>query len=105
MLISSSVNLFVFYSFRNEEKLVAQLVYSSIRRVATSGIRNSSVTTVVLFEFESLRIHHSTAARHSCNSFSDVTRLVTTEHVRKKYSLRESILLQTSHATSSTNSN
>ena len=31
------------YSFRNEEKLVALLVYSSFRGVATSGIRNSSV--------------------------------------------------------------
>ena len=52
---------------------------------------------------ESLRIHHSTAARHSWNSFCDVTRLVTTEHVRNKCSLRESILMQTSHAMSSTN--
>ena len=43
--ISSSVNLSDFYSFRNEEKLVALLVYSSFRRVATSGIRNSSVAT------------------------------------------------------------
>ena len=45
MLISSSVNLFVFYSFRNEEKPVALLIYSSFRRVATSGIRNNSVAT------------------------------------------------------------
>ena len=45
MLILSSINLCVFYSFRNEEKLVALLVYSSFRRVATSGIRNSSVAT------------------------------------------------------------
>ena len=45
MLISSSVNLCIFYSSRNEEKLVALLVYSSFRRVATSGIRNSSVAT------------------------------------------------------------
>ena len=45
MLISSSVNLSNFYSFRNEEKLVAQVVFSSFKRVATSGIRNSSVTT------------------------------------------------------------
>ena len=43
MFISSSVDYFDFYSFRNEEKLVALLVYSSFRRVATSGIRNSSV--------------------------------------------------------------
>ena len=45
MLFSSSVNLFIFYSLTNEEKLVALLVYSSFRRVATSGIRNSSVAT------------------------------------------------------------
>ena len=45
MVISSLVNLFDFYSFGNEEKLVALLVYSSFRRVATSGIRNSSVAT------------------------------------------------------------
>ena len=45
MLISSSVNLLDFYSFGNEEKLVALLVYSSLRWVATSGIRNSSVAT------------------------------------------------------------
>ena len=51
MLISSSVNLCVFYSFRNEEKLVALAVYSPFRRVATSGIRNNSVATVVLVDF------------------------------------------------------
>ena len=45
MFTSSSVDYFDFYSFRNEEKLVALLVYSSFRRVATSGIRNSSVAT------------------------------------------------------------
>ena len=45
MLISSSVKLCVFYSFRNEEKLVALLVYSSFWRVATSGTQNSSVAT------------------------------------------------------------
>ena len=48
MLISSSVNLFNlfdFYSFKNEEKLAALLVYSLFRRVATSGSRNSSVAT------------------------------------------------------------
>ena len=44
MLISSSINLLCVYnSLRNEEKLVALLIYSSFRRVATSGIRNSSV--------------------------------------------------------------
>ena len=45
MSISSTVNLFDFYSFRNEQKLVVLLVYSSFRWVATSGIRNSSVVT------------------------------------------------------------
>ena len=45
MLISSSVNLFDFYSFRNEENLVALLDYSSFLRVAASGFRNSSVAT------------------------------------------------------------
>ena len=42
MLISSSDNLCVFYSFRKKDKLVALLVYSSFPQVATSGIRNSS---------------------------------------------------------------
>ena len=45
MFISSSVGFFVFKPFGNEEKLVALLVCSSFRRVATSGIRNSSVAT------------------------------------------------------------
>ena len=44
MLISSSISLCIFYAFRNEEKLVAIPVYSSFRRVFTSGIRNKSVT-------------------------------------------------------------
>ena len=41
MLNSPSVNILVFYSFRNEEKLVALIVYSSFRRVATSGMRTA----------------------------------------------------------------
>ena len=45
MHISSSVSPAAFYIFGNEVKLVALLVYSSFRRVATSGIRNSSVAT------------------------------------------------------------
>ena len=45
MFISSSVDYFDFYFFRDEEKLVALLFYSSFRRVATSSIRNSSVAT------------------------------------------------------------
>ena len=45
MHISSSIRLTVFDSFGNEEKLLAVLVYSLFRRVATSGIRNSSVAT------------------------------------------------------------
>ena len=43
---------------------------------------------------KSLRIQHSTAARHSYQNGSDVSRLVATEHSRNKYSLRESITLQ-----------
>ena len=61
---------------RNEEKLVALLVYYSFRRVATTGFQNISVITsnsswirqAVLkwgVNTESLRIQHSTAARHS----------------------------------------
>ena len=45
MLISSLINLFVFHLFKIEEKLVALLVHSWFRRVATSGIRKSSVAT------------------------------------------------------------
>ena len=45
MLISSSFNLCVFYVLRNEEKIVALLVNTSFRQVATSCIRNSSVAT------------------------------------------------------------
>ena len=45
MLISSSISLCVFYFFRNEGKSVALPVYSSFRRVATNGIRSSSVAT------------------------------------------------------------
>ena len=43
--ISSTVNLSDFYSLRNEEKMILLLVYSSFRRVATSGIRKHSVAT------------------------------------------------------------
>ena len=45
MVISLSLDYFDFYPFRNEEKLVAPLVYSSFQRVATSSIRNSSEAT------------------------------------------------------------
>ena len=45
MLLSSSINICVFYSFRNEENLVVLLVYSSFQRVATSGIRNGPIAT------------------------------------------------------------
>ena len=45
MLTLSPVNFCVLYFFRIEEKLVALLVYSSFRRVATSCIRNNSVAT------------------------------------------------------------
>ena len=49
-----------------------------IRTSSTSGFRNGSVFT---------------STQHS-NSISDVTRLVATEHVRNKYSIRESIRLK-----------
>ena len=114
MHISSSISLAVFYFFGNEEKLVALLVNSSFRRVACSGIRNSSVATssiswirqaVLKWErnTESLRIQHSTAARYSNRIEDDVTRLVATEHVRKKCSLWKLNLLQLSHGTCSSN--
>ena len=45
MSISSTDNLSDFYYLKHEEKLVALLVYSVFRRLATSGIRNSSVAT------------------------------------------------------------
>ena len=93
----------------NEEKLVALLVYSSFVRVAISGFRNISVFTssgsILCSNEEWFRNHSAfTTAQHS-NSINDVTRLVVTEHVRNKYSLRESILLQASHVFSSTNLN
>ena len=47
--ISSPISLAAFYSFESEEKTVALLVYSSFRRVATSGIRNISETTRGVF--------------------------------------------------------
>ena len=45
MFSATSVDLSDFYSFRNAEKPELVLVYSSFRRVANSGIRNSSVAT------------------------------------------------------------
>ena len=51
MLISSSINICDFYSFRKEEKLVALLVNSSFGLVAPNGVRNSSVATSGLVEF------------------------------------------------------
>ena len=45
MHVPSAISLYVFYFFRNEEKLVALLVCSSLRRVATTGIRNNSVAS------------------------------------------------------------
>ena len=93
--------------FGIEQKLVALLVYSSFVRVATSGFRNFSVFTSsgsILCSteecFRTLSVFTTTQHKKSSN---DVTSFVATEHVRNKFSLRESILLQTSHATSSTN--
>ena len=45
MFFSSSLGYSGFQCIGTEEKLVSLLVYSSFRLVATSGIRNSSVTT------------------------------------------------------------
>ena len=69
-----------------------------IRTSSTSGFRNGSVFTSsgsILCSNEEWFRNHSvfTTAQHS-NSISDVTRLVATEHVRNKYSLRESIHLK-----------
>ena len=100
MPISSLISLFVFYFSGKAEKLVALLVYSSFRRVTTSGIRNSSAATSSIswirqavlkwrVNTESLPIHHNNATRPSQNCINEVTRLVATEHVRKNYSLRE----------------
>ena len=87
MHFSSSISPAVFYFFENEDKLVALLVYSSFQRIASSGIRNSSVATrrnssikkAALngkVNTESLRIRHSIAARHSQSNINDVSRLV-----------------------------
>ena len=69
-----------------------------IRTSSPSGFRNSSVFTSsgsILCSNEEWFGNQSvfTTARQ-CISSSDVTRLVATEHVRNKYSLRESIHLK-----------
>ena len=71
-----------------------------IRMSSTSGFRKCSVFTSsssssFLCSNEEWFRNHSvfTTAQHS-DSISDVTRLVATEHVRNKYSLRESIHLE-----------
>ena len=113
---SLSISLCIFCFYGNEEKLVALIVYSSFRRVATSGIRNSSVATgsiswikQAVFKWgvgtESLRIQHSTAAQFSYKNESHITRLVATEHVQNKHSLLESTLVQISPVTWSPNFN
>ena len=73
---SSSYTNSLVLLFRIEEKLVALLAYSSVRWLATSGFRsvseatsNSSWIKQAVINWgvntESLRIQHSTAARHS----------------------------------------
>ena len=115
MHIPSSTRLAIFF-LGNEEKLVVLLVYSSLPRVATNGIRNSSIAISSIswikqavlkwgLETKSFRNHHSTKVRRSQNSMNDVTRLVPTENLRNKDSLRESILLQTGQATYSSSFN
>ena len=114
MFTSSSLDYLVFYSFGNEEKPVSLLIYSSFPLVATGGIRNSSVaTSSTSFNSVSatsgIRNSSVTTSSTSFNSISgaqirrdygvtsivrmicDITRLMATEHVRNKYSLRESI--------------
>ena len=97
MHMSSFVHSVAFV-FRNEEKLVVILVYSSFRRVATSMLRRisvfirsgSEIKKAVLkwvVKMDSLRVQNSTTAQHSDRNDCDVTRLVATECVRNKYSL------------------
>ena len=87
-LIHSSVIV-----LRNEEKLVALLVWSSLRREATSMLRRISLftssssqvsQTVIKWKMktESLPNQYSTAAPHSDRNDCDFIRLVATEHVR-----------------------
>ena len=93
MHISSFISLLVFV-FRNEEKLVAPLVYSLFRRVATSMLRrisvyNTSGSQVSQAECkwgvntDSLRIEYSFTAQIGGRNDCNITKLVAMEHVQK----------------------
>ena len=98
--------------FRNEEKLVALVEYSSFKRLAISMLQKFSVfirsgSQVSQFErnkavkTDSLCIQFSITVQHSRWNDCDVTGLVATEDVRNKYSLLESFSLLNNHAASS----
>ena len=86
------------FVFRNEEKLVGLLVYSSLWRVATIMVRRISVfigsgsqvsqadrkREVII---DSLRIQYSSTAQLNGWSDSDVSRPITPEQVPIKQSL------------------
>ena len=56
--------------------------------------KNHNLKIKIPSEAGSKQLPHSTAPRHSKNSMGDLTRLVAMEHIRNKYSLRESIHLK-----------
>ena len=82
--------------FKNEEKLVALLFYSSFKGVATSGFRIIPYSLVMVCLNEEWIRNHSvfTTARHSQYNRNGVIRLVATEHVRNRYSFQESIVFK-----------
>ena len=84
------------------EKLVATLIYSSLRRVATSMLQRTSVFTSSSSQVRQallkwgvntgpFRFQYSTAAQQIHRYDWEVTRLVATEHERNKRSLFESL--------------
>ena len=88
---NNSSLVLTFWKWRETSSTTSLLL---IRTSSTSGFRNGSVFTSsgsILYSNEEWFRNHSvfTTARQS-NSSSDVTRLVATEHVRNKYSLRQS---------------
>ena len=64
MLNSSSTSSFVLL-FRNEDKLVAPLVYFFFRRKATSGFRNFSIATSYTVESGNLCLNEEWIRTHS----------------------------------------
>ena len=77
-----------FLLFGNEEKLVALLRSTS----CFCGMVPCSLVVAVFFA--QMRSDSGILPLQHSNSVSDVTRLVTTEHVRNAFSLRESIRLK-----------